>query len=134
MKTINKLTLCALICAMLCSFAAGCADDSPQNAETAATGAPDTSAAETSEQTLSDSVPELDFQGYTFKMLMRNDTGWIADMYSEELNGEIMNDAVYKRNLKITERFDLAGFEVIKSSNPNLDTDGIKTILAGDDA
>lgn len=115
---------------MLCSVA-GCGAEEAKAPETSAAAVTE---AQTSAEKLSDDVPELDYSGYTFKMLMRNDTGWIADMYSEELNGEIMNDAIYKRNLAVSERFNLAGFEVIKSSNPNLDTDGIKTILAGDDA
>ncbi len=89
---------------------------------------------EPEETQISDDLPEgLFYDGKSFRMLIRNDVGWIEDMYVEESNGEIMNDAVYDRNQKVSERFGVK-FELIKSSNANLDYDGYTAIQANEDA
>ncbi len=127
----KKLLMLVLVCMMtvtpLITSCAGAADTPNETASTIAT--------EPQEETtaLSDELPEKDFGGYEFRMLIRNDKGWIEDMFAEEINGEIMNDVIYQRNAAVSERFNVA-FKVIPSSNANYDTDGIKSILANEDA
>lgn len=120
-----------LVCMMtVAPLITGCTGTTDTPVETASTVATET-VAETA--VLSDELPEKDYEGYVFRMLIRNDKGWIEDMYAEELNGEIMNDAIFQRNAKIGERFNVS-YEVIPSSNANAETDGVKAILAGEDA
>ncbi len=127
----KKILLFLLVCAMTAApLIAGCAPAAEAPAETDVTIAAETEAGTT---VLSDELPENDYGGYSFRMLIRNDKGWIEDMYAEELNGEIMNDAIFQRNAKVGERFNVV-FEVIPSSNANYETDGIKSILANEDA
>lgn len=80
-------------------------------------------------------LPANDYQGYSIKILMRNSTSpdWIGDMFSETETGEIISDAIYNRNATVSERFNVK-FELIRSSDNNYETDGVNSILAGEDA
>ena len=84
---------------------------------------------------IKEELPEKDYGGAPIRILMRNSTSpdWIGDMFSEEETGEVISDAVYNRNLAVSERFDVT-FELIRSSHHNYETDGIAAILAGEDA
>lgn len=47
-------------------------------------------------------LPAMDFEGYQFNVLHWGTDSWnSADMSSEELDGDVFNDAVYNRNRKI---------------------------------
>lgn len=123
----KKILIIFIICTMIVS---GCAQPNTETSDNTVTVATEA----VSETTvLSDNLPETDYDGYSFRMLIRNDKGWIEDMYAAELSGDIMNDAIFQRNASVGERFGVI-FEVIPSSNANYDSDGIKSILAGDDA
>ncbi|MDD4772002.1 MAG: hypothetical protein PHZ09_00160 [Eubacteriales bacterium] len=123
----KKTLILLLICAMILP---GCAQSPGGTSDTALTAVTES---ELETTVLSDNLPEADYEGYSFRMLIRNDKGWIEDMYAEELNGDIMNDAIFLRNAAVGERFGVS-FEVIPSSNANYDNDGVKSILANEDA
>lgn len=75
----------------------------------------------------------VDMDGYTFRQLIRNNPTWISDMVAEEQNGEVVNDALFRRNTETAERYNCA-FTYTPSSNYNYETDAKQTITAGDDA
>lgn len=55
---------------------------------------------------LSDNLPDMNLDGWTLNILSHHDV--ISDestIYTEELNGEVINDAIYKRNSSVEERF-----------------------------
>jgi hypothetical protein len=52
-------------------------------------------------------VPALNFNGDSVSVLFRDDGIWYEEMYSEAQNGDTINDAVYKRNLSVEERFNV---------------------------
>jgi len=52
-----------------------------------------------------DDLPEMNFNGATFTILQR--TEWNYEFLAESENGEVVNDAVYKRNLAVEERFNV---------------------------
>ena len=81
---------------------------------------------------LTDDVPELDFEGYEFTILNRPQ----ADIFymnlfmeAEEENGEVINDAGYRRSLEVSERFNISITE-IQNSNPTSTFQ--KSVLSGD--
>ena len=78
-------------------------------------------------------LPEKDYEGFDFHMLIRNNQRWIEDMYIEEASGDIVDDAIFERNSLISERFNVT-ISYQPSSHDNTETDAVKTILAGDDA
>ena len=84
--------------------------------------------------------PELeakDFGGYEFTFLIRTikHADWAEwdhrDLYAEEINGDVINDAVYNRNKKIEEKYNIIIKEIVVE-NP-LEPKLISAIRAGDD-
>ncbi|MBO7405691.1 MAG: hypothetical protein J6V24_12070, partial [Clostridia bacterium] len=88
-----------------CSESKTNADDetAPVAAEPSASGEPAEVEAEETGEMLPD-IPDLDFGGEDFTFLTSgssddNGSDWITyDVSAEELNGEVINDAVYERN------------------------------------
>jgi hypothetical protein len=80
---------------------------------------------------VSDDLPETDFGGANFRISV-NDS-FDPDMYSAEINGDILNDSIYERNSRIEERFNVVISTVLTSGRYN-DPYIIKTVLAGEDA
>ena len=61
-------------------------------------------------EVIEDDVPEdLNFGGKALKILTRSDAKnrWRVDFYSPEINGEVLNDAVYNRNALIADRLNI---------------------------
>lgn len=85
-------------------------------------------------QLISDELPEENYDGYEFRMLSRSADMYFCECYTEEEDGEIRNDALYKRNRMIEDRFNVA-IVGIKSDVAEEDMSSItKPILANEDA
>ncbi len=84
-------------------------------------------------QLFSDDLPQKDFGGYEFRMVAYlrdfNNSQHIVDSQ----NGEVYNDALYKRNLEVSERFNIK-FKETLSTATYCCTDVRKEILAGEDS
>ncbi len=55
-------------------------------------------------------LPEADWDGYNFHILVHGNTesGWDKnDFHAEELTGDLINDAIYSRNLSVEERYNI---------------------------
>ena len=70
-----------------------------------------------------------DMDGYNFRILTRS--GMLKDQFIEEETGDIINDAVYRRNETVKNLFNI-DITAIESSSASAD-DALNTILAGDD-
>lgn len=106
---IKKWTALLLLCAMLTSLAA-CGETVPDTGEnTTDTTAAETAAAETdpvdARLAIADDLPEKDYAGDRFAILNYGHTSWL--MTVEELNGDVVNDAIYNRNADVSERFNV---------------------------
>ncbi|MBQ8718374.1 MAG: hypothetical protein IJY66_03835 [Clostridia bacterium] len=123
---IMALLLCAvmLVSAVACGKSGNNGDDTttaPQGEATTPAAGDTTTAApeetgpvldEWGREVIEDTVPtDLDFGGKTLNILARSDrTGkhrWRVDFYSPELNGTVLNDAVYNRNALIADRLNI---------------------------
>ncbi len=125
----KKRTLLAiLIAAQLSSLACGQVEQPPSES----TDPPESTTAAPEETEIPDDLPDIDYGGEAFTMFVRDDDSFIADMYAEASNGDIMNDAVYDRNQKVSERFGV-NFEIVRSANVYAN-DAKNAIMAGDDA
>ncbi len=144
-KRILSLLLAAI---MLASVA--CSDttsDDPVVTEEPAADTAAEEAAEVIEETepefQPDNLPELDFNGSSVHTF-----GWdeisIIEFYAEELNGDVVNDAVFQRNQKVEERLNVdlefssapgnnANFVAWSTSvtNSTMAGDGVYDIVAG---
>ena len=72
-----------------------------------------------------------DMEGYNFRIMTRSGNAMRADQYVEEQTGDIISDAVYKRNETVKGLFNIE-ITNIESSTDN-GSDALNTILAGDD-
>ena len=76
-------------------------------------------------------LPEADYNGYEFTFLNGNTSYTYASVVSEEQNGETMNDAIYHRNTKVEERYNITIREII-TKEPQADY--TQAVTAGDDS
>ncbi len=129
-----------LLAAMLTGLTA-CGDTAePENDTAAAETRPaETEQAEVDPAKL-DELPtdNMEHEGYTFTIMSYDfpdaAIAWrVADIYTEELNGERINDAVFERNLAMTDRFGVT----VAQNLVNRDTvlaEFKQLVTAGDDA
>lgn len=136
MKSPNTQILCALLAALvLTSCGSGSTTEkTPETTantttETEVETEPDPNAAR---RAISDDLPDTDMDGYTYRVLSRQRDDFIEDIGLDlEQNGDVVNDAIYNRNLTVSERFNCKYEATFTDS---IDTTGINTITAGDDA
>ncbi len=79
---------------------------SDAGATTTAADTATTAITETVAPELRDDIPEVNFNGETFKVLIREETK--HEMTSAMINGDLVNDAVYNRELAVEERLGVA--------------------------
>ena len=118
-----KKTACFLLTfALFAGSFAGCSNSGNAETEpTALTASPDVSpspAAETeapeedvadARAKVDDELPERDMEGAEFCVLTRERSDFVSDLsFGEELNGDVVNDAIVNRNIAVSERFDIA--------------------------
>ena len=72
-----------------------------------------------------------DMDGYNFRIYCRPGAGMITDQYAEEETGDIINDAIYRRNKTVEALFNIE-ITAMESSD-NKAADATNAILAGDD-
>jgi ABC-type glycerol-3-phosphate transport system substrate-binding protein len=125
------LILIFLVLFLLPSCAAGNAEESPE--ESASDLTPVAGAEETPEETEFDwyaSLPEgTDFGGYTFTVVRYESETWDIYIAPEEMTGEVLNDAAYKRTL---EAEDLIDIKVEELRDGNYEGDFKNVVKAGE--
>ena len=122
MKQRNHLLLILLIIATLI-FTVAC--DKESNTQT------DNSNLLNADYSYLDHIEIEDMDGYNFRMYCRPGSNMIGDQYQEEETGDIINDAVYRRNETVKSLFNI-NITAIESSQTQAN-DAVNTILAGDD-
>ncbi len=116
-KLTVKLVTVILASLMLISSFASCANTAdPVNTDAVATTLPSVTEAPTQdsdevteapETDILSHIPELNFNGDTISIMSRDRSIFSDEIYVADENGTIINDAVYKRNLKVSERIGL---------------------------
>ena len=132
-KSLFTLLLAALLALLPVT---GCGDTAAETEDTAAETVAAETAAETEETKLTPDLPEMDFEGYEFRMLTKGlyNVHWRSiDAVAEELTGEPINDAVFNRNTYIAETYNVS-FAEITHTDMNPTPLAQKTIQAGEDA
>lgn len=114
-------------------FTAACAEKAVE--EPADSSAPTETQTET-EPEISDGLPEADYEGYSFNILTRDSDHHTKEVYSFELNGEVVNDAVFARNRAVEERFnaEIKSVEVAESDESALTKFITKSVMANDNS
>ncbi|MBR5444563.1 MAG: hypothetical protein IKV57_00475 [Clostridia bacterium] len=139
MDTKKLLTLLLAGILTVSSFTAcGSAETMPETGENA--GAETETAetvAETTRDQIADNLPEKDYEGRNFHLLTREK--YYNKFMPEDMTGEAVNDALYTRNAKIMERYNITMSNVAPacewgttSNNWNQDLEA--SVMAGDGA
>jgi len=102
-----KKFIVGLLIISLCSIYASCTADSDDSAVT--TQAETTAPAEETDGTLywDTYLPANDYDGYNFRVAVRDGEDHIAEIWSEKQSGEILNDSVYLRNAAVKEAYNI---------------------------
>lgn len=140
----TRRILSAILAAMITASAAAACGDSSASAPASTTAPSDGSPAETEpaetappDYLIHDGVEETDLGGYTFTEIgpFTPDISSFYEngLYAEELNGDAINDIVYRRNHDIMDRFN-CNIELINKSGNDLQPLVTKTVKAGEDA
>nr|MBQ4319421.1 extracellular solute-binding protein [Clostridia bacterium] len=127
----KTVALVLLLAALLTSAACQSTSDSDTTALTEQNDAAETTTAAVTDY-FNDVLPEEDFGGRSFRFYIRDRDEYIAEMYIEEADGEIINDAVYERNAAVEEKYNTK-FELIKAID-NYGRGADTSITAGEDA
>lgn len=129
-----KKTIALLLSVLMLTSAAACANQTGTNEETGTASA--VTETETSEldarKAVSDDLPEEDYDGFAFVVLTRDRNDFVADVGADtEETGEVIDDAIYNRNVTVEERFHI-DIQAVNSSDPISQLR--QTVQAGDDA
>lgn len=130
MNKIITLILCGLISA---SALVSCAGDStsatPNESEKISS---QETTAETTEEIVSDNVPELDFDGAEFRVATSWNVHYNGKCDTEEMSGDVLNDAIYSRNREAESRFNVV-FKELSDKADSIVKTVRNTITAGDE-
>lgn len=109
MKRIFVLLLALLVVLpgmIACGDTAESPADGAETTDVTASGDAEETGEKTVEERLSDDLPETDLEGWTMRILSHHDP--LSDestFYAYELTGEVVNDAIYERDLAVKNRF-----------------------------
>ncbi|MBR4959921.1 MAG: hypothetical protein IKY52_03390, partial [Clostridia bacterium] len=109
----KKQKLTALLLALLLALPSLAACGNAEATETDTTADTAVIETETEDNALKSSLPaDLDFGGATVVVHARGDDDSWLEVQADESNGEVLNDAIYNRNLKVSEQLnvDLMGY------------------------
>ncbi len=139
----SRRVCCLIIAAMLMLSAISCSSqsnvnsNSENNSDVNESSMSESLSEEISETTESfdPGLPEKDFGGETFTILTKSVASYgewgETSIYTEELSGDVLNDAVYNRNAAVEDQFNIK-IAQYESSNPSADVTA--SVMAGDGA
>ena len=129
-----------LIAAFIMAMAACSGDTSQTQSETTTLAEGDVESETAAEETtISDNLPDADLNGFKFRILAFDNTDGTQtpQVYVEEMNGSVVNDAVYNKIATVEERFNVDVVLAESSgskSNTGSEMDVVRSaILSGED-
>ena len=130
----KRVLVLFLFSALAMNFLAACGDTGKQTADESTDSLVE-NVSESTEKPKS-TRREADFDNYVFRIMTRDDTNttWrvIDVIESEENIGDSINDAVYNRNMAVSEEYNIS-FDRIVTTHEQIVATVSKLVLAGDD-
>ncbi|MCL2517850.1 MAG: hypothetical protein FWF15_04745 [Oscillospiraceae bacterium] len=78
-------------------------------------------------------LPEIDFEGYEFRIMVADADTFSFDVFAIEETGEKLNDATYRRDQRVSERFGVTIVYYQAGARGELGNKAYASIMAGDD-
>lgn len=135
MRSKRKIAFYILMAVLAASLLPACAQSAKGNQVDTTAGSLSAADTEPAETSLLDSVPGKDYGGYEFNYLALNaginsTTRFVDEMWVETEVGEVINDAVYARNIFLADTLNILVAVTPSSDPPGAFT---KAVTAGDD-
>lgn len=107
MRKPNAKTSARILSAFLAGLIlASCSTPDDKKGDDTTAGSDTTTAETTTAETeLTDDLPDVDFDGYDFRIFVDDD--YVKYFYADEQTGEAVNDAVYEANMEVKNRFNI---------------------------
>ena len=140
MRKFHTKALLSLLLAVLITGAPACSSGGNDSKSTETQPSTDTTVANTEEtlsalearQSVADNLPDMDYDGRTFTVVTYSTR--VPELYSESLNGEVVNDAIYNTRVTVSDRFN-TNVEVLSQDDYIATGDFIRrTVLAGEES
>ena len=125
-----KKTAVSLVLLLSLALAAACGENAAEEAAVT-TAAPVETEEVTTEPEITADLPEMDYGGADFNMCMRIGDAYALDFDVTELTGDTIDDAVFERNSRVAEQFNIRFVFFRDNDNFGLDS-ARKTVYAGD--
>lgn len=127
-SAITKCIIWLILLSLISSTLFSCAEkEAPVYSEATVQS---TAGEETDDGLYHDDVPTVNYDGYTFRVYSRDDAWFNGNITVEAQNGEVINDAIFIRNAKVCDRFNIQMTETVHTN-----TDLARaTVLANEDA
>lgn len=107
-RSIFKRRAAATLAVLLTAASCSCGGQPGGEATSQPDSNPETSIPE--ETRFTADIPDKTFDGYDFRFLARAESigkFWHRDIYAETENGDTLNDAVFARNMAVSEKLDI---------------------------
>jgi len=136
-NVIKKIVACLMAICIVSATAFSCTQATKDPALPEGGGDKTAGETEPADDVLSDGLEPRDFGGRAFVMATRDDTDIVCrhmlEVYAESITGEVLNDAVYNRNITIEERFNCKIVpKLTNEKDGELTREMQRTVLAGD--
>ena len=129
-----RLAILVSVFLLLLPLAAGCGEEgggtSVPSAQTDASQSGVTTTAEETADPYADELPSFDFEGEEFHFYTRHMDSFHGEFIVAEETGDVLNDAIYNRNLAVEERLKVTLAETTENGNT---TAARTAVLAGED-
>ena len=129
MKNSRRLLCLVLALMTLAASSCGGGETNPETT-TEPEGQTTTVPEETGRDSIPDNLPAETFGGDTFTIATETNMSW--QILQEESNGDVVNDAIYERNLAVEDRFKVK-LEVVHDTYLEIGKKVVASIQAGDD-
>ena len=127
-RVISTIILSLIIISAV--LAAACSDETTKQPETTESVATETG--ETEDTRVYPDLPDVNYDGQDFRMLTWDGSA-VPSLYSEEMDGEVVNDAVYERNSAIAEKYGVT-FSCVYQAMGDINGTLNEIVQAGDNA
>ncbi|MDY4435749.1 MAG: hypothetical protein SPF08_11390 [Candidatus Flemingibacterium sp.] len=95
--------ICLMLAAMMLPSCGGTANDVSKYTSASSDTTGETTPAVTGRDAVSDDLPDMNYNGKTFTLMYRSNYKY--EFEAEEETGDLVNDAIYRRNGKVMDRF-----------------------------
>ena len=127
----SKRIIALSLAAVLVISAAACSGTAGDTTKTEGTGASEASTEAESADPLADSLPETDLKGYVFTI--GSDQEVAKNIYLDQDDGDVVNEAVYESVLNVEERFNVDIQQIIYTAVSDYGDQPMKSVKAGED-